>query len=234
MWKTPLLLKCHFSRKWENINLTKMCKSQKCKMQNCVKILRLTPPMSFSALKPGPVVPPGIEKTPDQAARISQSVDFGHLSDILAILRGGRFLTLFSHFFTFWFYHFLHFLIFWFCHFFTFSVFLDFVDFVTFYVFMIFDDFCQFLIIFCHFFWWHVWYLFLSLFPVPQRTRGTSLFRGQIHTFLYSYFEVLFLSSHIKKWPFFYIFGLRIETGTLFAGGYRGQNLSFFVILGCF
>jgi len=41
------------------------------------------------ALKPGPVVPPGIEKTPDQAARISQSVDFGHLSDILAILGGG-------------------------------------------------------------------------------------------------------------------------------------------------
>jgi len=43
----------------------------------------------ISALKPGPVVPPGIEKTPDQAARISQSVDFGHLSDILAILGGG-------------------------------------------------------------------------------------------------------------------------------------------------
>jgi len=41
------------------------------------------------------VVPPGIEKVPDQAARISQSVDFGHLSDILAFLRGGHFLTLF-------------------------------------------------------------------------------------------------------------------------------------------
>jgi len=78
-----------------------MCKSQNMKMEKWVKILRLTPPMSFSALKPGPVVPPGIEKTPDQAARISQSVDFDHLSDILAFFRGGRFLTLFSHFFTF-------------------------------------------------------------------------------------------------------------------------------------
>jgi len=48
------------------------------------------------ALKPGPVVPPGIEKTPDQAARISQSVSFGHLSDILAIFRGGSFFDTFS------------------------------------------------------------------------------------------------------------------------------------------
>jgi len=55
----------------------------------------------ISALKPGPVVPPGIEKTPDQAARISQSVDFGHLSDILAILGGVSFFDLFCHFFTF-------------------------------------------------------------------------------------------------------------------------------------
>jgi len=45
----------------------------------------------ISALKPGPVVPPGIEKVPDQAARKTQSVDFGHLSDILAILGGGQF-----------------------------------------------------------------------------------------------------------------------------------------------
>ena len=45
----------------------------------------------ISALKPGPVVPPGIEKTPDQAARKTQSVDFGHLSDILAFLGGGQF-----------------------------------------------------------------------------------------------------------------------------------------------
>jgi len=57
----------------------------------------------ISALKPGPVVPPGIEKTPDQAARISQSVDFGHLSDILAFFRGGHFFTLFCHFSLFWF-----------------------------------------------------------------------------------------------------------------------------------
>jgi len=70
-------------------------------MKNDVKILRLTPPMSISALKSGPVVPPGIEKRPDQAARISQSVDFGHLSDILAFLRGGHFLTLFLSYFVF-------------------------------------------------------------------------------------------------------------------------------------
>jgi len=57
--------------------------------------------MSFSALKPGPVVPPGIEKRPDQAARISQSVDFGHLSDILTILGGSQFLTLFFTLFCF-------------------------------------------------------------------------------------------------------------------------------------
>ena len=59
------------------------------------------------------MVPPGIEKTPDQAARISQSVDFGHLSDILAFLRGGHFLTLFLLIFSFSvlsLFHFLHFL----------------------------------------------------------------------------------------------------------------------------
>jgi len=74
-------------------------KCEMMKMQNVIKILRLLPPLSISALKPGPVVPPGIEKTPDQAARISQSVDFGQLSDILTILRGGHFFTLFCHFF---------------------------------------------------------------------------------------------------------------------------------------
>jgi len=64
------------------------------------------------------VVPPGTQKTPDQAARISQSVDFGHLSDILGFLGGGRFLTLFLSFFD-------HF------NFVTFSLFqlLHFVDF---------------------------------------------------------------------------------------------------------
>jgi len=66
--------------------MIKIHKSQNMKMQTCVKILRLGRGGHFSALKPGPVVPPGIEKTPDQAARISQSVDFGHLSDILGFL----------------------------------------------------------------------------------------------------------------------------------------------------
>jgi len=49
----------------------------------------------ISALKPGPVVPPGIEKVPNQAARISQSVKKCHLSDILAILRGVSFFVIF-------------------------------------------------------------------------------------------------------------------------------------------
>ena len=83
----------------------------------------------ISALKPGPVVPPGIEKTPDQAARNSQSVDFGHLSDILAILGGVSFFVIFCHFFTFLILLFLHFSVFLFCHFFHF---LHFPDFVTF------------------------------------------------------------------------------------------------------
>jgi len=129
----------------------KMHNSQITKMKKCVKILRLTPPMSFSALKPGPVVPPGIEKTPDQAARISQSVDFGQLSDILAILGGGRFFTVFCHFFTFPFCHFLMILIFsllslfhffWFCRFWCFCVLIIFVDFCHFFMLMInFDHF---------------------------------------------------------------------------------------------
>jgi len=58
------------------------------------------------------VVPPGTQKTPDQAARNSQSVDFGHLSDILAILRGGHFFTLFLIIFlVLHFYHFITFMI---------------------------------------------------------------------------------------------------------------------------
>jgi len=78
----------------------------------------------ISALKPGPVVPPGTQKVPDQAARKTQSVDFGHLSDILAFFRGGHFLTLFlSLFLVLHFYHFITFTLFCFCHFFTFSVF---------------------------------------------------------------------------------------------------------------
>jgi len=83
----------------------------------------------ISALKPGPVVPPGIEKTPDQAARISQSVTFGHLSDILAILRGGHFFTLFCHFFWFCILLFFVFLCFCVLSLFVFFHFLDFDDF---------------------------------------------------------------------------------------------------------
>jgi len=57
------------------------------------------------------VVPPGIEKTPDQAARISQSVDFGHLSDILTFFDPTQFLTHFTlfHFYDFGDFVFLHF-----------------------------------------------------------------------------------------------------------------------------
>ena len=97
---------------------------KKVKMQNCVKILRLLPPMSFSALKPGPVVPPGIEKVPNQAARISQSVKKCHLSDILGFLRGGRFFDVFFTFSWFQIYHFSDFCIFEFCHFLCFLIFL--------------------------------------------------------------------------------------------------------------
>jgi len=76
------------------------------------------------------VVPPGTQKTPDQAARISQSAVFGHLSDILAFFRGGRFLTLFLiNFDDLHFYHFI-----------TFSLF-DFITFLTFLILSIFDVF---------------------------------------------------------------------------------------------
>ena len=72
---------------------------EKVKTQNVDHFLHKEMRGSISALKPGPVVPPGTQKVPNQAARISQSVDFAHLSDILAFFRGGRFLTLFCHFF---------------------------------------------------------------------------------------------------------------------------------------
>jgi len=78
-----------------------MHKSQNVKIRKRVKILRLPTPMSISALKTGPVVPPGIEKVPNQAARISQSVKKCHLSDILAFFRGGHFFHLFLCFYTF-------------------------------------------------------------------------------------------------------------------------------------
>jgi len=107
--------------------------------------------VSISALKPGPVVPPGIEKTPDQAARISQSVTFGHLSDILAILGGVSFFDLFLCFSLF---HFVDFDDFQFSSFVTFSLFLIF----WFFMFFCFDDFCHFFVIF------YVWDDFWSLF----------------------------------------------------------------------
>jgi len=107
---------------------------------------------SISALKPGPVVPPGTQKTPDQAARISQSAVFGHLSDILGFLRGGHFFTVFFTFSWFWFCHFFHFFIFCFftfsgfCVFLifvTFSLFVDFLDFMIFYSFSLFFNFSK-------------------------------------------------------------------------------------------
>jgi len=104
------------------------------------------------ALKPGPVVPPGIEKTPDQAARNSQSVDFGHLSDILAFFRGGSFFVIFFTFFTFLISYFFTFCIFWFLCFITFSVFLIFAVFVFWWfwsIFVTFSCYGWFLITFC-------------------------------------------------------------------------------------
>jgi len=86
------------------------------------------------------VVPPGTQKVPDQAARKTQTVDFAHLSDILAFFRGGHFLTLFLSLFLV-----LHFITFYdfpfsgFVTFFTFSLFLilslfEFCHFLSFFV----------------------------------------------------------------------------------------------------
>jgi len=58
------------------------------------------------ALKPGPVVPPGIEKAPNQAARKTQSVKKCHLSDILGFLGGVSIFVIF-HVFDFLLFHFL-------------------------------------------------------------------------------------------------------------------------------
>ena len=88
--KNDQFIKCANDEKCQNV---KCAKGEKYKTR--VKILRLGRGGHFSALKPGPVVPPGTQKVPDQAARISQTVDFGHLSDILGFLRGGHFFTLF-------------------------------------------------------------------------------------------------------------------------------------------
>jgi len=106
---------------------------------------------SISALKPGPVVPPGIEKVPNQAARISQSVKKCHLSDILGFLGYPPFFHYFLTFLTFSFYHFFSFYIFWFLCFCHFS------DFVDFWCFLSFDDF----VTFHHFL--RIWFIFQLL-----------------------------------------------------------------------
>ena len=121
-----------------------MCKSQMIKINKKVSKNDENRGGLISALKPGPVVPPGIEKTPDQAARISQSVSFGHLSDILTILRGGAFFDHFYHFFTF-----LILLIFCFSVFLILSlfVFFDFCRFCCFLILLIFVNFCHFFLL---------------------------------------------------------------------------------------
>jgi len=120
---------------------------------------------------------------PDQAARKTQSVDFGHLSDILAFLGGGRFLTLFLSFF----------LDFNFITFLTFAFFC-FVDFFTFYIFSI-----LMILMFCDF--WSIFVIFLvddqilSLF--------VSVLGASIMTHFYSGKPALPLSPFlvVKLWP---------------------------------
>jgi len=142
-WKMITFIKCTIYQFHENTNFTKMHKLQMMKNNKIWSKKCHFRGGLISALKPGPVVPPGIEKTPDQAARISQSVDFGQLSDILGFLGGGRFLTLFSSFFMFSFYHFLMILIFdilslfvffWFCRFSHFLHFCIFDQFLSIFV----------------------------------------------------------------------------------------------------
>jgi len=91
------------SQKHQKLQIDQNAKTQKtpkCENEKHQKVSKNIKNMGGlnPALKPGPVVPPGIEKTPDQAARNSQSVDFGHLSDILAFFRGG---SIFDHFLCF-------------------------------------------------------------------------------------------------------------------------------------
>jgi len=89
MCKSSKMCKPWNAKKHENAQITNVKKGEKCNHKTS-KMVKNRGGL-ISALKPGPVVPPGIEKTPDQAARKTQSVDFGHLSDILAILGGGQF-----------------------------------------------------------------------------------------------------------------------------------------------
>jgi len=150
------------------------------------------------------VVPPGTQKVPDQAARISQSVSFGHLSDILGFLMGGRFLTLFL----------INFRHFNFVTFFTFSLF-TFVTFFTFLILSIFDDFCilSFLMNFTFFYDLN---LFLSFekgilkirpsfdpFCPPSSTPMASTLGGSIP---YVKKHLFFLPSFLKKSLFWVIF----------------------------
>ena len=86
--------KCHFHQNVTNAKSSKSSKCENAKHEKVSKIIKKRGGL-ISALKPGPVVPPGIEKTPDQAARISQSAVFGHLSDILGFLGGVSIFVIF-------------------------------------------------------------------------------------------------------------------------------------------
>ena len=125
-----------------------MHNSQNGKSWKCDQISHKEMRGSISALKPGPVVPPGTQKVPNQAARISQSVKKCHLSDILGFLGYPPFFTLFCHFFWFSIYHFFNFYTFSFCHFFWFLSFVDFWHFLSFHVFVTFSCFLLFWFIF--------------------------------------------------------------------------------------
>jgi len=179
---------CHFTKIHK---MYKMLKTKMMKMQTCVKILRLLGGVHFSALKPGPVVPPGTQKVPNQAARKTQTVDFGHLSDILAFFGVPQFLTLFFTFFTFHFCHFFCFSVFHFCWFLsfydflifvTFHVFVNFINFVFFYSFFAFFNFSKGMVKIRPSF---------DLFLAPTSTPMASTWRG---SFLNVKFDHSFLS----------------------------------------
>ena len=153
MSKKSLSKKCVNLHKIKNINLIKIHNLINMKINKKWSKNIKNRGGHFSALKPGPVVPPGTQKTPDQAARISQSAVFGHLSDILAFFRGGSIFGVFFTFSWFSFYHFSGFCVFAFCHFFTFSDFIDFPLFMFCWFLSIFVTFLLvdiFLITFCH------------------------------------------------------------------------------------
>jgi len=150
------------------------------------------------------VVPPGTQKVPDQAARISQSVSFGHLSDILGFLRGGHFFTLFLSLFLV-------------LHFVTFSgfVFFTFSHFITFLILSIFDVFCifWFLSLFHFFYCFDLFFNFVKgilkirpsfdHFCPPSSTPMASTLGG---SFLNVKKCLFFFLSFFKKWLFLLIF----------------------------